>query len=415
MLVHSELWGRPGIDCGGFCEFCFYKNIDFDKLSATGCVNCPPQEVGCNYCRGLVERIRNDFKPLPQVFYELRSKLLQMDLWGLLEDDEPELVITSGADLFYYPNLYELVSMIKENEFHLHFSYTSGKALKNGMAQKLISQGLDEVSYSVFSTDPSLRRKWMNDKNPEESINGLKLFCENIDLNASAIVIPGVNDEEQILSTCADLEDWNVKTFSLRRFANDRNQGLIFNKKKIMDDVDAQNMEEYQRLVRKVSHEFNFKVFSFPYYDQKKDYPFALSHTKNRDHLTKLPPIKKDATILTSKLAFDYLKNIFSVIDESNQVNIIGLDKEIADLITEDDLKSVELKQLNGKIIIPQGALLHSKQAEKILSKDGKSKKVIRGPKLLTHSYYEGVEITEDELIKYELKAFEELIKKINQ
>jgi methanogenesis marker radical SAM protein len=415
MIVHSDVWGRPGLDCGGFCEFCFYKNVDFTKLKPTGCVKCPPGVIGCDHCQGLVNRMKKDFKSLPVVYYEIRDKLMQMELWGLLGREDPELVITSGADIFYYPQLYQLVSIIKEYDLHLHFGYTGGKAIKDGMAEELILKGVDEVSYSVFSTDPQMRWRWMNDKSPEESIQGLKLFCENIDINASAIVIPGINEEEQILNTCADLENWGVKSFSLRRFANSRNQGLIFSKKTIMDDVTIQSFEEYQNLVRKVSHEFNFKVLSFPFYDQEKGFPFALSQEKNRAYMTRLPPIKRGATILTSKLAFSYIRDIFNVIDKSNQVNIIGLNKEIADLITEEDLKSVELNQLQEKIIIPQGALVHSKQAEKILSKDGKIKNIIRGPKLLTHPYYEGIEFNDDELIRYELMAFRELIKKVNQ
>lgn len=414
MIVHSELWGRPGLDCGGFCEFCFYKNVDLTKLQPTGCVNCSTEEIGCDYCWGLVNRIKNDFKNIRDVYFELQNKLMQMELWGILDREDPELVITSGADIFYYPNLYLLISIIKEYGFHLHLAYTGGKAIKDGMAEEIISKGVDEIGYSVFSTDPSMRWKWMNDKSPEESIQGLKLFCESIDINASAIVIPGINEEEQILRTCVDLENWGVKSFSLRRFANLRNQGLIFNKKKIMDDVYTQSFEEYQRLVRKISDEFNFKVLSFPFYDPKKDFPFALSHQKNRGYLARLPSIKSKSTIITSKLAFNYIKNIFNVIDESNQVNIIGLDKEIADLITEEDLKSVELKQLNEKIIIPQGALVHNKQAEKILSKDGKPKKITRGPKLLTHPYYEGLDLSKDQIIEYELKSFNQLIDVIN-
>ncbi len=197
MIIHSELWGRPGLDCGGFCQFCFYKDVDFNKLQQWGCVNCPPNQVGCNHCRGLVNRINNDFKILPYVLLDLRKKLMQMELIGQLNKDL-KIIITGGADLFFYPYLHQLVSTIKESEFYLHLGYTSGKAIKNGMAEKIISQGVDEVSFSVFSTDPEMRRKWMNDKTPEESIKGLKLFGENLDLNASAIVIPGINEEEQI-------------------------------------------------------------------------------------------------------------------------------------------------------------------------------------------------------------------------
>lgn len=414
MIIHSDIGGRPGLDCGGFCRFCFYKNIDINKLQPRGCVNCPPSRLGCQHCQGLVDRIKNRFKLLPNVIFDFKKKLIQMDLLGLLDHKDPDIVITSGADLFFYPYLHELVSMIKEYQFHMHLSYTSGKAIKNGMAEKFISQGVDEVSFSVFSTDPEMRRKWMNDQHPKESINGLKLFCENIELNASAIVIPGINDEEQIFKTCVDLENWNVKSFSLRRFANYRNQGLIFNNKNIIDDITPQSYEEYQNLVRKISREFSFKLLSFPFYDHEKDFPFALSNKKNRKYLMELPPVKSEATILTSKLAGPFIKKIFDNIDKSNRVNIISLNKDIADLITGKDLELVDLTEMKRKIIIPWGALVHDKQAEKILRRDGVERKIIRGPKLLTHPYYEGIEFNKTELINYELKSFKELIYKIN-
>ena len=415
MIVHSELWGRPGLDCGGFCRFCFYKNVDFNRLQPTGCVNCPPDQIGCQHCQEFVNRIKNDFKPLPDFYFDFKKKLWQMELWGLLDHDDPEIVVTSGADIFFYPHLFQLISIIKEDNYHLHFSYTSGKAIKNGMAEKLISQGVDEVSFSVFSTEPELRRKWMNDRSPEQSINGLKLFCENIDLNASAVVIPGVNDEEQIFNTCTDLENWGVKSFSLRRFANFKNQGLIFNKERIMNEVETQSYLNFQELVRKVSDEFSFKVLSFPFYDNKKDFPFAISKNKNKSYLKELPPVKSEATILTSKLAGAFIKKIFSKIDDKNLVNIISLDKEVADLITKEDLEAVDPSQLKQKIIIPRGALVHDKQAEKTLSRDGTSRKILRGPKLLTHPYYESIEFSQTELINYELRSFKELIEVINQ
>ena len=47
----------------------------------------------------------------------------------------------------------------------------------------------------------------------QKSLKGLKVFCENIDVNASVVVIPGLNDKDKILKTCVDLEEWGVKSF----------------------------------------------------------------------------------------------------------------------------------------------------------------------------------------------------------
>ena len=48
MEIFSDVEGKHGIDCGGFCEFCFYKNVDFNNLESLsiGCINCPPNHIG---------------------------------------------------------------------------------------------------------------------------------------------------------------------------------------------------------------------------------------------------------------------------------------------------------------------------------------------------------------------------------
>lgn len=415
MEIFTDVRGKPGLDCGGFCEFCFYKGVDFNKLKSFGCIKCPPNQIGCEYCQGLIDRVKYEFKPLYNVLIDLEKKLMHQELLGLSNYNNLKIIVSGGADILYYPHLKELISVIKESELHLHLGYTSGKAIKSEtMAEDLILNGVDELSFSVFSTDPEMRSKWMNDQTPDESINGLKMFCENIDVNASAIIIPEINDEKKIFQTCSDLEEWGIKSLTLRRFANYKDQGLIFNNKAILDGIKFQSYEKYQDLVRKVSNEFSFKVVSYPFYDYKKDFPFAISKIKNRKYLKKLPTIESETTIITSKLAEPYLKKIFGIIDQLNRINIISVNKDIADLITEDDLKFVNLKELRQKVIIPRGALVHDKQVKKIFCCDGVDRKIVRGPQVLTHPYFERIEFNQEELINYELKSFKDLIDKIN-
>jgi len=54
MEIFTDVGGRTGIDCGGYCEFCFYKNVDFNNLEPIGCMKCPPNQIGCNYCQILL-------------------------------------------------------------------------------------------------------------------------------------------------------------------------------------------------------------------------------------------------------------------------------------------------------------------------------------------------------------------------
>jgi methanogenesis marker radical SAM protein len=416
MEIYTDVGGRPGLDCGGFCQFCFYKNVDFNRLRSLkiGCADCPPHQIGCEKCQALINRVENDFKPLPRVFMDLENKLMQ-NSWDALNRNL-KVVIGAGADIFYYPHLKELVSVIKASYLPLHLGYTSGKAIKDeSFARELISLGLDELSFSVFSTDPELRRKWMRDRNPEEAVKSLKLFCENIEVNASVVVIPGVNDGKRLFQTGSDLEEWGVKTFVLRRFANFKNQGLILNDDRpILEGIKPHTYEEFQELVREVSDEFSFRVLAFPFYDPEKDFPFVILKEKNRGFLEELPPVKREATVVTSKLSSPFLKRFFELVDESDLVNVIGVDKEIADLITHEDLESIDLAEVRKNVVLPSGALVHDEQAQEIFSKDGVRRRIKRGPYVLTHPYYESVDFNTEELIEHELKSFKALIDKVN-
>lgn len=416
MEIYTDVGGRPGLDCGGFCQFCFYKNVDFNRLKSLkiGCADCPPHQIGCEKCQALINRVENDFKPLPRVFMDLENKLMQ-NSWDALNRNL-KVVIGAGADIFYYPHLKELVSVIKASYLPLHLGYTSGKAIKDeSFTRELISLGLDELSFSVFSTDPELRRKWMRDRNPEEAVKSLKLFCENIEVNASVVVIPGVNDGKRLFQTGSDLEEWGVKTFVLRRFANFKNQGLILNDDRpILEGIKPHSYEEFQKLVRKVSDEFSFRVLAFPFYDPEKDFPFVILKEKNRRYLEELPSVKTEATVITSRLTAPFLKKFFELVDESDLVNVIGVDKEIADLITHEDLESIDLAEVRKNVVLPSGALVHDEQAQEIFSKDGVRRRIKRGPYVLTHPYYESVDFNTEELIEHELKSFKALIDKVN-
>ncbi len=414
MQISTDVSGRSGIDCGGFCKFCFYKNVDFNNLKPIGCVNCPPHTKGCSYCQSIMDRVSSDYKPLYNVLEDLVQKFSKIN-WSTLNPKDLQILVIGGADIFNYPELYKLVSKLKELPFSLHLGYTSGKPIKNHkMPEKLISLGVDEVSFSIFSTNPEMRRKWMRDTSPDQSIKGFKIFSENIDLNASAVIIPGVNDGEQLIETCVNLEDWGIKSFALRRFANFNYQGLILNKKPILDGITPQTYEEFQSLVYKVSEEFSFKVIGFPLYYSKKDLPFAILKKNNQSMLRELPKIKTKASVLTGKLASPFLKKFFELVDDLNLVNVITLGKEIADLITQEDLELMDLAEVKSNVIIPRGALVHDKEVKKILNSDGKFRKMVRGSLDLTYPYNENVDDSQEDFKKFELKCFKDLIDTIN-
>jgi methanogenesis marker radical SAM protein len=415
MELNLHVGGRPGIDCGGFCDFCFYKTVDLhnqDSLSL-GCVHCPPNQIGCDYCLKSITRIENQFKPLSEVITDVGKNLMTLEYLGKLSYEDLRITISGGADAFYYPHLMETVRILKESNINIHLGYVSGKGIEDiKQVKELIDLGVDELSYSIFSTDPVLRGRWMHDLKPQIPIDSLMLFCQNCQVNASVVVIPGINDVDQILRTCDDLEEWGVESMILRRFANFKNQGLILNDDRpLLEEVSTHSYEEFQDLVSKVAHEYSFTVYGLPYYDPKKDIPFAILKKKNNWILDLLPPIKAEATIITGKLAFPFLEKIFQKIDLYNQVSIAATETDIADLITHQDLEELDLTSLKRNIIIPGGALIHLAESKKILSRDGTLRNVIRGPYALTNH---NIDLNKDELVENEFKSLKELIDKIN-
>lgn len=415
--ILSLVGGNPGIDCGGFCEFCYFKRVDYKKLnnSSIGCRYCPPIQMECDYCYSKIKIVKSGFKHPSEVLKEFQKELFMQELLGFLNLKDLKVNVGSWADILNYPYLNELISYFKELELPVNLGYTSGKSIHNEkIAENIISMGVDEVSFSVFSIDPAKRKKWMNDKTPEESLKALKLFCETIDVNCSTVVIPDVIDRADIFRTCSIMEDWGVKMFILSRFANFKNQGLILNNKPTIEGKNTHSIDDFHELVKDVANEFNFRIIGLPASDPKNDIPFIISRAKYKKYLEELPPINSRATLLTSKLAAPYLKKIFEVIDEDNLVNIINVDKEIADLITHEDIAQINLNEVKNKVIVPGGALIRDEQLKKLFNNDGKQRIIIRGPQVLSPFDLYG-DMDKEELIKGELNAFRILIERINQ
>lgn len=413
MEIMALTGGVPGVDCGGFCEFCYFKTVLKNQAPLVGCKNCGPEKSGCSYCQGIIQIPKMKFKPLNEVITELRHEILLMELADQLDDDFG-VNIGSWADILFYPHLNQLISILKNQEFNVHLGYTSGKGIESERdAKQLLNTGIDEISFSVFSTDPTMRRKWMRDRSPEASISALKLFCENIDVNASIVVIPGVVTEDELFKTGADLEDWGVKSLVLSRFANLPNQGLILNKRPIIEGVKPDPFEKFCDLVETLNHEFNFTVYGSPAYHPEKGIPYVLSKPQNQKYLKTLNTIHTDSTIVTSSLSAGYLKNILESVDANHHVNVVSVDKEIADLITMEDIESLDLKHVKDRVVLPGGALVHDEKAKKYFQTDGRVRTVLRGPMLL-FSPCPDWENDEKRLIEFECNSFNTLINTIN-
>jgi NifB/MoaA-like Fe-S oxidoreductase len=76
--------------------------------------------------------------------------------------------IEGNGDVSFYPDLLRLIEALSNGKVPVFLDYTSGKGFTKGdEAEPLIDAGVRRISFSIFSTNPVLRRKYVNDKHPE--------------------------------------------------------------------------------------------------------------------------------------------------------------------------------------------------------------------------------------------------------
>ena len=399
-----DLGGRPGLDCRGFCSYCYFKHVR--ETTAFGCRHCLPFKKGCDYCTRGVREGYEGFNDLRTVAEETLASLQMMS------GDLDRVTISGGGDPSCYPEFYDLIELLGSMEVPLHIGYTSGKGFDDpGVADHLIDNGLSEVSYTIFAADPGLRRDWMHDPTPEASLAVLDRLCEEIDVYAAAVIIPGVNDGEVLEQTCAWLDERGTKGLILMRFANRPEQGRILGNAPILEGQRIHTVDEFQNLVTDLNERFSMKISGTPLGDPSIGSPFAILHEP--DLLRKLPRVQKRASVITGSIAAPYIQRILSIRGSTSRV--VAVRKEIACLITADDLAGVDLSKLEDVVIIPGRAFVHDAEAKEILSADGVDRDVLRGPDMLTADAETSMGMTRNEVLDKEMEGIAALINTINR
>jgi NifB/MoaA-like Fe-S oxidoreductase len=96
-------------------------------------------------------------------------------------------------------------------------------------------------------------------------------------------------------------------------------------------------------------------------------------------------------------------------------VHVAGVDKEVACLITREDLEELDPAGLKEVVVLPGRAFVHDHEAHRILCRDGVDRNVIRGPDMLTADAETSMGMTRNEVLFLEMEAFSELIQLINR
>jgi [methyl coenzyme M reductase]-L-arginine C-5-methyltransferase len=399
-----DIGGSPGINCRGFCEYCYFKKVR--GVQPLGCRFCLPFKKGCDYCtRGIREEYAG-FKDLKTIADETLANL------QIKEGDIERITISGGGDPSCYPHFRDLVELLGSMEAPLHIGYTSGKGWDDpGIADLLIDNGLSEISFTVFASDPRLRKRYMHDPTPEVSLGILERLCDAADVYAAAVVLPGINDGETLENTCAWLDDRGAKGIILMRYANTTEQGLILGNGPLIKNQEVQTVDSFRDLVSVLNRKFRMKVSGTPLWDPEIGSPFAILNEPVL--LAKLPRVGRKATVVSGSIAAPFIEKVLSAC--GSVVPVVPVRKEIACLITADDLQELDLSILENVVIIPGRAFVYDPEAESILCRDGIERSVVRGPEMLTADAETSMGMTRDQVLAMELDGFMNLIQTINR
>lgn len=407
MQIVADVGGIPGKDCDGFCKYCYFRKVK--DIKAFGCAHCLPNTVGCERCSKGVSETGSEFKHPFEVINSVQTTLMMQPVRGDIKAN-----ISGGGDVSCYPYLKDLTASLNQMSINSHLGYTSGKGISDSsMADKLIANGVDEVTFTIFSDNADLRREWLKDKSPEASLESCKIFSESINLTAASVIVPGVNDGDVLRQTCNSLEEWGAKGIILMRFANTFNEGLILGNEPILKDVESQSVDSFRQLVESINNEYNFRVSGTPLCDPTTGGPFAIAKDENEMFLECIKEVTGEATIITSKIAAPFISDIFRKIG-ADSVNVVSVNKEIACLITKEDLEEIDLSDLQESVIIPGRAFVHILDAERILSADGIERLVGYGPDTLSVDGELSFDMSDEDVIERELEQFNDLVDAIN-
>ena len=399
-----DIGGSPGINCRGFCEYCYFKKVR--GVQPLGCRYCLPFKKGCDYCTRGIREEYSGFKDLKTIGDETLA-----NLQGKSGDLE-RITISGGGDPSCYPRFAELIELLGTMEAPLHIGYTSGKGWDDpAIADLLLDNGLSELSFTVFASDPALRKRYMHDPTPEVSLAILEKLCENADVYAAAVILPGINDGLVLEQTCEWLQERGAKGIILMRFANATEQGMILGNGPIISHQKVQTVDSFHDMISDLNQRFSIKISGTPLWDPDIGSPFAI--LSEPDLIRKLPRVQRRATVISGSIAAPYINKV--LVSCGSKVPVVPVQKEIACLITIEDLRRLDLSTLEPVVIIPGRAFVHDAEAQDVLSADGIDREVIRGPEMLTADAETSMGMTRNQVLAMEMDGFAELIRTINR
>jgi NifB/MoaA-like Fe-S oxidoreductase len=173
----------------------------------------------------------------------------------------------------------------------------------------------------------------------------------------------------------------------------------------------VQSVESFRDMVTDLRKKFTMKISGTPLWDPEIGSPFAIR--SEPDLLAKLPRVTRKASVISGSIATPFIDAILSACGST--VPVIPVSKEIACLITADDLNGIDLTELDDTVILPGRAFIYEREAQEILSRDGRDRTIVRGPEMLTADAETSMGMTRGQVLELEMDGFANLIWIINR
>ncbi|WFA09838.1 DUF512 domain-containing protein [Tissierella sp. Yu-01] len=264
---------------------------------------------------------------------------------------------------------------------------------------RIIKYKLSPINVSVHTTNPELRVKMLNNKNAGKVYEILKRFHKaNLEVNCQIVLVPGVNDGEELKKTINDLaklsstiESVAVVPVGITKYRQHLEKITPFNKDSARELINNINSMQ-EKYLKEMGSRFVFASDEFycvsaidlPSYDAYEGFPqyengvglmksFEYEINEALGNIVKPIDLRKKIIIATGTLANNYMREIISKVNTKFknldlsvvpiENNYFGKTITVAGLITGSDLVS-QLKRYRDVdlVIIPKSMLKQDKE-----------------------------------------------------
>ena len=259
---------------------------------------------------------------------------------------------------------------------------------------RIIQYRISPINISVHTTNPELRKKMLNNKNAGRIYEILKKFNEvNIEMNCQIVLVPNVNDKEELSRTLDDLyklypnvNSVAVVPIGVTKYRDGLKKVDIFNNKTANDLLNLIESKQSEFL-KSIGTRFVFASDEFfvlsnretPKHDEYEGFPqiengvglMRSFQSEVEDELEKIegkPTLNKEYIIPTGTIAYEFMRKITNLVMEKFdglnikvipiKNNFFGETITVTGLITGNDLiDQLKNEDLKDGILITKSML----------------------------------------------------------